>query len=149
MICSRAYGARIGGTRVLETLREICIVVPLSGRRFSRALFTIVMSWAEEARGRSRIHHHAEQSKTRKQIAREGSLFLKKTFILARLYVESSVVTSSRQTTMDPPIAQRQDGVGSPLVPLFALAAALVKAILYLLNVVRLLVAFLTITIPT
>lgn len=45
-----------------------------------------------------------------------------------------------------PPI---KGGVGSPLVPLFALAAALVKAILYLLNVVRLLVAFLTITIPT
>lgn len=51
---------------------------------------------------------------------------------------------------MDPPTASPpESGVGSPLVPLIALAAALVKAILYLLNVVRLLVAFLTITIPT
>ncbi|KAJ9098511.1 hypothetical protein QFC20_005937 [Naganishia adeliensis] len=51
---------------------------------------------------------------------------------------------------MDPPTAPpSESGVGSPLVPLIALAAALVKAILYLLNVVRLLVAFLTITIPT
>lgn len=54
------------------------------------------------------------------------------------------------RSTMDPPAAPSGDaGVGSPLVPLIALAAALVKAILYLLNVVRLLVAFLTITIPT
>lgn len=45
-----------------------------------------------------------------------------------------------------PPATQ---GVGNPLVPLVALAAALIKAILYLLNIVRLLVAFLTITIPT
>ena len=47
---------------------------------------------------------------------------------------------------MPPPASQ---GVGNPLVPLMALAAALIKAILYLLNVVRLLVAFVTITIPT
>ena len=50
---------------------------------------------------------------------------------------------------MDRPTPPPETGVGSPHVPLIALAAALVKAILYLLNVVRLLVAFLTITIPT